>query len=137
MSLRPPLHSRDDEMLSEINMIPMIDIMLVLLIIFMITAPIVTHSLSVDLPQAKNQAHTPQSASFYIGIDAKQNLYLNEQAIKPQELASLLKQTALKKPDTPVWIQADRKVSYEKVIEVMALVQQSGISSLGFITQGD
>ncbi|MGB3724414.1 MAG: protein TolR [Glaciecola sp.] len=125
---------------SEINVVPYIDVMLVLLVIFMATAPLVTQGVKVDLPKAEAQTiETEDEAMMIVSVDAEGLYYLNvgddpSQAMPAQAIADLVKTRLSVSPSTPVVVNGDGKVSYDKVIELMVLLQRAGVPSVGLMT---
>ena len=121
--------------MSDINMTPLIDVMLVLLVIFIITAPLMTSSLKLDLP--KTGAATPTSAPTFIAlaIDADGRLFFGDEALAREALAQRVKAAAQANPQLEVQLRADQKVPYGQVAELLALVQEAGLSRIGFITE--
>jgi biopolymer transport protein ExbD len=124
----------DDEMVSEINMTPLVDVMLVLLIIFIITLPVLTHSVQLDLPRAANQPEVVKPPSITLSIAADGTLYWDKTALGAAELADRLRSVAQQKPQPEIRIHGDRKAQYESVIQAMAAAQRAGILKLGFVT---
>lgn len=121
--------------ISDINMTPLVDVMLVLVVILMITAPLMTSAIKLDLPQT-NSSNPVQVAKFVVVmIDKSGGIYFNEQSTSLKQLADSLMQIALVKSDTEVQLRADETVAYGKVAEVMAVVQKAGLNRIGFITQ--
>ena len=125
----------DDEIISEINMTPLVDVMLVLLIIFIITVPVLTHSVKVDLPRANNQPNQIQNKPITISVNKQGQIYWNESLIDHTHLSQKLQQIAQQQPQPEVHIRGDRKVEYEYVMQVMAEAQRNGVQKLGFITE--
>jgi biopolymer transport protein TolR len=129
--------------MGEINVVPYIDVMLVLLIIFMITAPILTQGVQVDLPQADaNQVDMPndQTEPLVVSVDALGQFYVSigdnqDQPISAQELMAKTAAVLRRNPETPVLVRGDSAVNYGYVITVMALLQKAGAPSVGMITQ--
>jgi biopolymer transport protein ExbD len=120
--------------LAEINMIPLIDIMLVLLILFIITAPLFTpHLLKVDVPQASSQEAVIQSPPIILSIDRHGNLYWRETPIKIETLKQQFLNTLQQMPLAEFHLQADKTTSYQQIVEVMSIAQQVGITRLGLI----
>ena len=121
--------------MSDINMTPLIDVMLVLLVIFIITAPLMTSAIKLDLP--KTSATNPIDAPKFVTvvIDKNGQVFLNEQATSLTQLTDSLKQIAIVKSDTEVQLRADETVAYGKVAEVMGVTQQAGLNRIGFVTQ--
>jgi biopolymer transport protein ExbD len=125
----------DDDMLSEINMTPLVDVMLVLLIIFIITVPVLTHSVKLDLPRTSNSPDVVQPGSVTLSITADGAIHWNEEMISFAALESRLQASAGQQPQPEIFIRGDRKVAYENVVRVMAAVQRAGILKLAFVTE--
>lgn len=126
----------ENKPLSEINMIPMIDVMLVLLILFIITAPLFTpHALKIDLPQASSQESPDKPNNIALAIDAKGVLFWNDEPISDKKLDTLLTKAAQKKPQPELHLRADKKTQYQKLAEIMSAAQNAGIIRIGFVTQ--
>lgn len=121
--------------MSDINMTPLIDVMLVLLVIFMITAPLMSSSLKLDLP--KSEAATASDAPQFIAvaIDAGGQLFVADQPVSPAAFADRLKQAAQKNPQTEVQLRADRGVPYGRVAELIGELQKAGLSRIGFVAE--
>ena len=126
---------RQQAMMSDINVTPMVDVMLVLLVIFIITAPMFTHALKLELPQAEAAVAPTQDAVVTIGIDAAGQLFWDKDAINAAELEQRLGAAA--KLDNPPELQlrADKNTRYEVVADVMAAAQAKGLTRLGFVTE--
>lgn len=127
----------DDEVdvMNEINMTPLVDVMLVLLIIFIITVPVLTHSVKVDLPRADNTPNELKPETINLAVNADGHVYWNETQVTMEELDLKLATEASKQPQPEVHIRGDRTVDYEHVIKTMAAVQRAGILKLGFVTE--
>lgn len=125
----------DQEVMNEINMTPLVDVMLVLLIIFIITVPVLTHSVKVDLPRADNTPNELKPETINLAVNADGNIYWNETQVTMEELDLRLATEANKQPQPEVHIRGDRTVDYEHVIKTMAAVQRAGILKLGFVTE--
>jgi biopolymer transport protein ExbD len=123
-----------DSMMSEINMIPLVDIMLVLLIIFMITLPVVTHTVRVDLPRASNERIDIQPETVTIAVDADGQVHWDQRLVDEVELGRRLAEAAAADPQPHLHLRGDRQVDYEHVVRVMAAAQRAGVKKLGFIT---
>ena len=121
--------------MSEINMTPLIDVMLVLLVIFIITAPLMTSSLRLDLPQAEGGVASDAPAFVALAIDAEGRLYLGEQPATPAQIVERIRAAARRDPATEVQLRADRSVPYGRVAEVIGWVQEAGLTRIGFITE--
>ncbi len=124
-----------DEVMNEINMTPLVDVMLVLLIIFIITIPVMKHAVNVDLPRATNVPQDAKPQTVRLSVDAKGVYYWNEAPIDDAQLPALLKEQAAKNPQPDVHIRGDKDVRYERVAQVMAAAQQAGLKKIGFITE--
>jgi len=127
--------------MSEINVVPYIDVMLVLLIIFMITAPLIQQGVEIDLPQASANPLPPdQDEPVVVSVDKKGDFYLDigDQPDKPIDAQLLINRVAAVrqlKPNVPVLVRGDRDVGYGSVIDVMVLLQKAGIEKVGLMTQ--
>ena len=121
--------------MSEINVTPMVDVMLVLLVIFILTAPLLASSIKLDLP--KTDAAKPGEAPKFVTlvIDKTGQLFLNDKPVAIAELRSSLTQTAGRNPDTEVQLRADETVAYGKVVEVMGVAQKAGLNRIGFVAE--
>jgi len=121
--------------MSDINMTPLIDVMLVLLVIFIITAPLMTSSLKLDLP--KTDAATPQAAPTFIAvsIDAAGKLFLGDEALTREQLEQRVSTAAKGNPQLEVQLRADQKVPYGQVADLIGLVQKAGLTRIGFVTE--
>lgn len=127
--------NENDEVMSEINMTPLVDVMLVLLIIFIITIPVINHSVKIDLPRATNQPNDAKPQSVQLVVDANGQVFWNNALMDAVTLHNQIAQAAQQKPQPEIHLRADRNVRYEKVAEVMAAVQQGGLQKMGFITE--
>ena len=121
--------------MSDINMTPLIDVMLVLLVIFMITAPLMSSSLKLDLPRA--EGGTPNDAPQFINValDPQGKLYVGEDALDAPAFAARVRDAARKNPKTEVQLRADKGVPYGRVAEVIGVVQKAGLNRIGFVTE--
>jgi biopolymer transport protein ExbD len=125
-----------DEVMNEINMTPLVDVMLVLLIIFMITIPVMKHSVNIELPRASNQPQEAKPQTNRLSVDAQGQYFWNDAAVADDaQLLQLLVQAAAVKPQPPLHIRGDRAVRYERVAQAMAAAQRAGITQIGFITE--
>ncbi len=138
-SLSSDAGSDDAEPLAEINMVPLIDVMLVLLIIFMVTAPLLTHAVKVDLPKASSTASQPRPDAIELSIDRDGQAFWNGQAVDASALETRLGETANTARSTgtapELRLRADRQTPYEKVAQVMSAASRHGLTRLGFITE--
>ena len=121
--------------MSDINMTPLIDVMLVLLVIFMITAPLMTSSLKLDLP--KTDAGQPNDAPQFISValDPQGKLYFGDETLDAAAFEARVLDAARKNPKTEVQLRADKGVPYGRVAELIAMVQKAGLSRIGFVTE--
>ena len=124
-----------DEVMNEINMTPLVDVMLVLLIIFIITIPVMKHSVNIDLPRATNLQQDQKPETVRLGVDASGTYFWNENRVEDAALADLLKAQAAKNPQPELHIRGDKNVRYERVAQAMAAAQQAGVKKIGFITE--
>ena len=122
-------------LLAEINVTPFVDVMLVLLIIFMVTAPMMMQGVDVNLPRTTTQAIPSEEERLVISITAKRDLYLNEYKISLDSLRSKLEAIFQNRPDRAVFLRADETLPYGFVVEVMAAIRQSGIKRIGMVTE--
>ena len=125
----------DQQEMSEINMTPLVDVMLVLLIIFIITVPVITHSVKVDLPQASQQPTEVKPDVVTLTVQRDGSLMWNDEALNLDNLALRLQAVAQQVNQPELRIQGDKAVEYEKVVQVMAAAQRAGIEKLGFMTE--
>ena len=121
--------------MSEINMTPLIDVMLVLLVIFIITAPLMTSSLKLDLPKAEGGAASNAPAFVALAIDAEGRLFLGDEAAQRAQLVQRAREAALRDPATEVQLRADSRVPYGRVAEVIGWLQEAGLTRIGFVTE--
>ena len=128
----------DDEPLSAINTTPLVDVMLVLLIIFLITVPVITQSVKVDLPKAANIPTQTKPENVNIAVDVDGNVFWNTGLVPTQEaLLERLKVVAVMDPQPEIHVRGDRHTKYEHIGRVIVLCQRSGIQKVGFITEPD
>jgi biopolymer transport protein ExbD len=124
-----------DEVMSEINMIPFIDVMLVLLIIFIITVPVIKHAVNIELPQASIEKVQDKPENIRLSVDADGVYYWNDQRIEDADFAARLEAAAAQDPQPELHIRGDKAVRYERVAQAMATAQRSGVRKIGFITE--
>jgi biopolymer transport protein ExbD len=125
----------DDAVLSEINMVPLIDVMLVLLIVFIVTLPVVRHAVSVDLPQASSSPSRDRPETVQLSVDAQGRYHWNQEALDDETLQARLATAASQQPQPELHVRGDRAVRYERVAQAMAAAQRAGIRKMGFVTQ--
>ena len=124
-----------DQMLSEINMIPFIDVMLVLLIIFIITVPVIKHAVNIDLPRASNQKLLDKPENVRLSVDAEGAYYWNDARVDDAVFEQRLNDTAAMEPQPELHIRGDKAVRYERVAQAMAAAQRAGVRKIGFVTE--
>lgn len=120
--------------MNEINMIPLIDVMLVLLVIFIITAPLLTHAVKIDLPQASSQLAPEKPEIVSISINELGDMYWNDTPMVEGELVSRLQQIATQDPQPELHLRADRETRYQILARIMADAQNAGIKKMGFVS---
>lgn len=120
--------------MSEINMVPLIDVMLVLLIVFMITAPLLTHSVQIDLPAASSQANEEKPDTITLAIDEDNTMYWNDEPFDRERLVERLADVAAQDPQPALHLRADRETRYQLLAEIMSEAREAGVRKLGFIT---
>ena len=124
-----------DEVMNEINMTPLVDVMLVLLIIFIITVPVMKHAINVDLPRATNQVQITKPETIRLSVNAHGSYFWNETPVDNATLPVLLQAEAAKDPQPDLHIRGDKAVRYERVAQAMAAAQRAGVRKIGFITE--
>ncbi len=134
-----PLQKR--KLIGEINVVPYIDVMLVLLVIFMVTAPLLTQGIEVELPKANAEPieTPPDHDPLVLSVDAEGNFYINagDNEDQPQSGAEVVRRIGIVlgvKPETPMFVKADRAVPYGQVVAAMVVLQQAGAENIGFVT---
>ena len=123
-----------DEVLSEINVTPLVDVMLVLLVVFIVTAPLLTNSIPINLPKTEAVAPAEQKDPLVVSIDGQGKLFINKDEIQPDLLQTNLQTARQKDPDVRVQLQADNGVNYGEVARAMASIEKAGITKLAVIT---
>lgn len=121
--------------MSEINTTPLVDVMLVLLVIFIITAPLMTHAVRIDLPKASSQLLNEKPEVISISIDHSGKIYWNDTAVNAEDTKSRLVAAAKQNPQPEVHIRADKDTRYQVLAEMMANAQTAGITKLGFVSE--
>jgi biopolymer transport protein TolR len=134
-----PLQKR--KLMGEINVVPYIDVMLVLLVIFMVTAPLLTQGIEVELPQASSEpiAEVPDHLPLVLSVDAAGQLFINvgddeDEPVSGKDVVARVGAVLRNRPKTPILVKADRAVPYGNVVGAMVLLQQGGADSIGFVT---
>jgi len=137
--MSPVTRNRGRRLMGEINVVPYIDVMLVLLIIFMVTAPMLSQGIKVDLPQAAAEPLPPDIEPLVLSVDADGAMFLNigdpQQAVEADRVLELVSAVLRREPERPVLVKADRAVAYGRVVEGMSLLQQAGAQKVGFATE--
>jgi biopolymer transport protein ExbD len=119
---------------AEINMIPLIDVMLVLLVIFMVTAPLLTHAVKIDLPKASSQPNVLKPDNIHLSIDGDGNVTWNGEPISADAWPSRMREAATLDPQPEVHIHADGDIAYKRVVAVMSDAATAGLTRIGFVT---
>lgn len=120
--------------LAEINMIPLIDVMLVLLVIFIVTAPLLTHAVKIDLPKTSSAPNLTRPDNVQLAIDADSRVYWNGVPVDAAILQANLKAAAAQTPQPELHMRAERTTPYEKVAQVMSAAAREGLTRIGFVT---
>ena len=127
--------SRDGGMMSEINVTPFVDVMLVLLVIFMVTAPLMTTGVALDLPRAEAPPLGAEEDQLVLSITGEEKYFLGKNEFGIEELKMKLAAIAKANPDQQVFVRADGKLAYEKVLQLLAVAQNAGVGKVGLVTQ--
>lgn len=126
----------DDDVIGVINTTPLVDVMLVLLIIFLITVPVVTHTIPVKLPEETNQKYETKPENVTLAVNKEGQVFWNEKFIPDENtLLTLLKEQSVKRPQPEVHIRGDQQTHYESIGKVIETVQQAGMIKISFVTQ--
>jgi biopolymer transport protein ExbD len=128
------LSDSEDDFNPEINTTPLVDVMLVLLIIFIITVPVMNHNVKLDLPRATSQPNETKPENINLSIDAQGKVYWNNEITDADQLKSRIAEAAQKTPQPELHLHAERTTQYEKVAQVMAAAQSGGLGKIGFVT---
>jgi biopolymer transport protein ExbD len=134
-AMNAPAAEEDERAMSEINTTPLVDVMLVLLIVFMITIPVITHTVPVELPHVRNLATQTKPENVNISINRDGQIYWNLSVVDANQLLERLKSAAVQKPQPEVHVRADQMTRYEFVGKVILTAQRAGIQKVGFITE--
>ena len=129
--------SRTSAPMAEINMVPLIDVMLVLLVIFIVTAPLLTNTVKLDLPRADAAATNNKPDKIEFAIDALGNLYWNNQPVSRPEARIRFAEAAGRQPLPELHLRADRSVAYHYIAETLADASKAGLSKIGFISSAE
>ena len=126
-----------DEVMNEINMTPLVDVMLVLLIIFIITVPVMKHAVNIDLPRASSEPEQTKPQNILFTVAADGSYFWNDQKIDDADLKTRLAAEAAKDPQPELHIRGDKAVRYERVAQAMSAAREAGVRKIGFITEPD
>lgn len=121
--------------MAEINMVPLIDVMLVLLIIFIVTAPLLTHAVKIDLPKASSNPNITKRENIQLAIDGEGRYYWNGEVVTRPRLAELMRNAAKLTPQPELHLRADRTTQYQAISEVLADSAAAGLSRIGFVSE--
>ncbi|MCC2633053.1 MAG: exbD [Ramlibacter sp.] len=124
-----------DDVMNEINMTPLVDVMLVLLIIFIITVPVMKHSVDIDLPRASSTPQEPPPQAVRLSVDAQGRYFWNEQEVGDAALPSRLAAAAAADPQPELHLRGDKDARYERVAQALAAAQRAGLRKIGFVTE--
>ena len=127
-------NQRGAQPLAEINMIPLIDVMLVLLVIFIVTAPLLTHAVKVDLPRAASRVNVVERENIHLSIDAAGRVYWNGERLEADARRQRMSEAARRDPQPEMQIRADGDLAYKQVVAVMADAARAGLTRIGFVT---
>jgi len=128
-------NGRDRRLMSDINIVPLVDVMLVLLIIFMVTAPMLTQGVDVNLPQANAKAMRSDEERLVLTVDMNSRIFVGKQPVEFNRLNDTLRAIVARRTDRQVYFRADRAVPYGFVVKVIAEVRNAGVEKLGMVTE--
>ncbi|MGS0894488.1 ExbD/TolR family protein [Burkholderia stagnalis] len=129
------MDSNNDDVMSDINMTPLIDVMLVLLIVFMVTLPAITHAVKIDLPEATSTPDPVQAERVAVSIDAAGAVHWDAAVVDEPTLQARLKEAAERQTQPEIELYADREARYERVADLLSAMQRAGLSKIDFVTQ--
>jgi biopolymer transport protein ExbD len=121
--------------MNEINMTPLVDVMLVLLIVFIITVPVMKHAVNIDLPQATSTPQDAKPETIRLSVDAEGQYFWDEQPVAETDLEPRLAAAAKREPQPELHLRGDKSARYERVAQALAAAQRSGLRKIGFITE--
>jgi biopolymer transport protein ExbD len=130
------VNDNDDDVMNEINMTPLVDVMLVLLVIFIITIPVVQHAVKVELPRASSVRDQAPPENLQLAVDSQGQFFLGQQVVAADALEAALREHATRDPQPLLYIRGDKKVPYEHVAQAMTAAQRAGLTRIGFVTEG-
>jgi biopolymer transport protein ExbD len=125
---------RNSTPMADINVIPLVDIMLVLLVIFIVTAPLLTHSVKVDLPKAQSSANATQAASVQFALDGSGQMYWDGQRVDRGQMIARMAAAGARDPVPELHLRIDRQARYEAIADVMSEAAKAGLTKIGFVT---
>ena len=135
MAFSAPPGDDDSGLMAEINMTPFVDVMLVLLIIFIVTLPVIQHSVKIELPKAASSASQSKPETIQVSINQKGQIFWNTTPVTMDEYLVKAKQAASQDPSPEVNLRADKRVMYDIVAQVLSASKRSGLTKLGFVTE--
>jgi biopolymer transport protein ExbD len=128
---------QDDAPMAEINVTPLVDVMLVLLIVFMVTMPVLTHSIPLQLPQTNTENQAEPAKPMRLSIDAEGKYFLGDKEVALSALETEFKAVAKQSPDTVIAIASDEAAPYKFVAQALSSAQEAGLSKVGFVTEAE
>ncbi|MDR1396326.1 MAG: protein TolR [Desulfarculales bacterium] len=126
---------RHGKLMGEINVVPLVDVVLVLLIIFMVTAPMLTQGLDVALPETNSSALKQADEVLVLTVTRGGQLYLDEFPVERDGLAAKIRNITERRPDTKIYLRADKDIPYGVIVQIMAQTREAGIKDLGMVTE--
>jgi len=126
-----------DDLMSEINMIPFIDVMLVLLIIFIIATPALTQSVTIDIPKAEEQSTTTPAKSYLVSLNQQGEIFWQDESVTSLELKQQFKKISINEPTAQIHLKSDENTPYKNVLRVMTQASAAGVTQLGFVYEQD
>lgn len=137
MAMSPLSGDDDDGLMNEINMTPLVDVMLVLLIIFLVTLPVINNAIKVELPRASSQPLDQKPAHVDVSVQADGTVLWDKEPVSKEALAQHIATASHAEPQPELRLRADREVRYEAVAQVMAAAQSGGLAKIGFVTENE
>ena len=126
--------SQSPQPMAEINTTPLVDVMLVLLVIFIVTAPLLTHGIRIDLPKASSTVNAEEPDTVTLSVDAEGRLFWNDQLLAEADLPATMARTAARNPQPELHLRADHETRYQRLAEIMSMARTAGLTKLGFVT---
>ncbi len=121
--------------MAEINTTPLVDVMLVLLVIFIVTAPLLTHGIKIDLPKASATAAPEEQKTVVLSLDAQGKVFWDDTPVRDEDLPAKMAEAAKAEPQPELHLRADQGTRYQRLAEIMAMARNAGLSKLGFVTE--